>query len=149
MTSLIGSSKRHYFRFWDYLSEEVKKKGVQDSPTMIEPKPDLDQTPQDSVAETDRSTPSDQPAKPQAISPQQELNDVSPCDYPIVEQILRLGVERLTLVLQQLRRGPGEDVLLMMLNLLPSVVSFPTAVPFIFITRVVEVDAFNKEQLGM
>lgn len=97
MTSLIGSSKRHYFRFWDYLSEEVKKKGVQDSPTMIEPKPDLDQTPQDSVAETDRSTPSDQPAKPQAISPQQELNDVSPCDYPIVEQILRLGVERLTL----------------------------------------------------
>ncbi|KAG4267582.1 hypothetical protein FPRO04_12737 [Fusarium proliferatum] len=97
MTSLIGSSKRHYFRFWDYLSEEVKKKGVQDSPTMIEPKPDLDQTPQDSVAETDRSTPSDQPAKPQAISPQQELNDVSPCDCPIVEQILRLGVERLTL----------------------------------------------------
>ncbi|KAG4291580.1 hypothetical protein FPRO06_13801 [Fusarium proliferatum] len=97
MTSLIGSSKRHYFRFWDYLSEEVKKKGVQDSPTMIEPKPDLDQTPQDSVAETDRSTPSDQPAKPQAVSPQQELNDVSPCDCPIAEQILRLGVERLTL----------------------------------------------------
>ncbi|CVL12510.1 uncharacterized protein FPRN_15106 [Fusarium proliferatum] len=97
MTSLIGSFKRHYFRFWDYVSEEAKKKPVQESPVMIEPEPDLAQTPRTSVAEIDRSIPSDQLPTSQAFSPQERLTDISPCDCPIVEQILRLGVERLTL----------------------------------------------------
>ncbi|CVL07225.1 uncharacterized protein FMAN_15338 [Fusarium mangiferae] len=113
MTSLIGSLKRHYFRFWDYVSEEAEKKPVQESPVMTEPKPDLDQIPQASVAEIDRSIPSDQSAMPQAISPQQELTDISPCDCTIVEQNLRLGVERLTLgpstAEKRARRGRVDD----------------------------------------
>ncbi|CCT76207.1 uncharacterized protein FFB20_13573 [Fusarium fujikuroi] len=107
MTSLIGSIKRHYFRFWDYMSEEAKEKHVQESPVMIELEPDLAQTPQTSVTEIN------QPATAQAISPQQQLTDISPCDFPIVEQNLRLGVERLTLgpstAEKRARRGRVDD----------------------------------------
>ncbi|QGI71389.1 hypothetical protein CEK27_003718 [Fusarium fujikuroi] len=113
MTSLIGSIKRHYFRFWDHLSEEAEKKDVQESPIMTEPEPDFAQTPQTSVAEIDRSIPSDQPPTSQAISPQKGLTDISPCDCPIVEQNLRLGVERLTLgpstAEKSARRGRVDD----------------------------------------
>lgn len=113
MTFLIGSIKRHCFRLWDYLSEEAEKKGVQESPVMTEPEPDLAQTPQTSVAGIDRSIPSDQPATPQAISLQQELTDISPCDFPIVERNLRLGVERSTLgssiAEKRARRGRVDD----------------------------------------
>lgn len=107
MTSLIGSLKRHYFRLWDYLSEVAEKKGVQESPVMTEPEPDLAQTPQTSVTEID------QPATPQATSPQQELTDISPSDCPIVGQNLRLGVERSTLgsstAEKRARRGRVDD----------------------------------------
>ncbi|KAF5721133.1 hypothetical protein FGLOB1_341 [Fusarium globosum] len=68
MTSPIGPFKGHYLRFWDYVSGEAKDKPVQEPPVTIEHEPDLAQTPQASVAETDRSIPSDLPATPQAIS---------------------------------------------------------------------------------
>ncbi|KAF5702350.1 hypothetical protein FMUND_13519 [Fusarium mundagurra] len=94
MPSLNDLSRGYYSRFLAFLSDLAKTKRAQDCPV---PEPDLAQTPEASVTETDRSIPSDQPAAPEAISPQQELTDMSPCDCSIVEQYLRVGLERLTL----------------------------------------------------
>jgi hypothetical protein len=62
-----------------------------------EPEPDLAQTLQTSVTEIGPLIPSEQPATPDAIRPQQELTDISPCDCFTVGQQLRLVFERLTL----------------------------------------------------
>ncbi|KAF5553534.1 hypothetical protein FMEXI_2373 [Fusarium mexicanum] len=77
------------------------RKRVQEFLNMIEsePEPDLAQTLQPSVAESDRSIISDQPVTTEAISPPQELTGNSSSDPP--------AVEHLRLVLGGLSLGPS------------------------------------------
>ncbi|KAF5572761.1 hypothetical protein FPANT_12842 [Fusarium pseudoanthophilum] len=91
-----------YKRFFIYLREKEKRKRAQEFLSMPDLEPDLAQTHEVTATETDRSNPSDLSAMPNAISPQQELTDISPCDCPIVEQHLSCLFERLAL-------GPDTD----------------------------------------
>ncbi|KAF5573479.1 hypothetical protein FPCIR_13966 [Fusarium pseudocircinatum] len=98
MASPNVSFQGSYKRLFVHLREKAKGKQAQEFLSI----PDPAEIPEASVAELDRLIPPDQPATLEAIPPQQELTDMSPCDCPIVEQHLTLLFERLTL-------GPDTD----------------------------------------